>query len=74
MCKIYLSEDGCEKVNDKEAAEFKDVAIMRQRELTRAAQEDWARRTGLSGSCNLFSTRRRQWSVDTKVQHGSKEF
>ena len=40
MCKIYLSEDGCEKVNDKEAAEFKDVAIMRQRELTRAAQED----------------------------------
>ena len=27
MCKIYLSEAGCEKVNDKEAAEFKDVAI-----------------------------------------------
>ena len=25
MCKIYLSEEGCEKVNDKEAAEFKDV-------------------------------------------------
>ena len=40
MCKIYLSKAGCEKVNDKEAAEFKDVAIMRQRELTRAAQED----------------------------------
>ena len=40
MCKIYLSGEGCEKVNDKEAAEFKDVAIMRQRELTLAAQED----------------------------------
>ena len=40
MCKIYLSEEGCEKVNDKEAAEFKDVAIMRHRELTLAAQED----------------------------------
>ena len=28
MCKIYLSEDECEKVNDKKAAEFKDVAII----------------------------------------------
>ena len=27
MCKIYLSEDECEKVNEKQAAEFKDVAI-----------------------------------------------
>ena len=42
--------------------------------LTPAEQEDWGMRTGLWGSCNPFSTRRKQWSVSININQMKTKF